>query len=69
MVGVVLSDSLSAAKAGAECRLCDRRLSAFWEWGAPDLPAVWLKWGPSTAHLHQLKLKTLARGQASRGER
>ena len=30
-------------------------------------PAAWLKRGPSTAHLHQHKLKTLARGQASRG--
>ena len=30
-------------------------------------PAAWLKWGPSTAQLHQLKLETLARGQASRG--
>ena len=39
--------------------------------GVPRLaclrPAAWLKWGPSAAHLHQLKLKTLARGQASRG--
>ena len=37
--------------------------------GVPRLaclrPAAWLKWGPSAAHLHQLKLKTLARGQAS----
>ena len=32
-------------------------------------PAAWLKWWPSTAHLHQLKLKTLARGQASWGGR
>ena len=41
--------------------------------GVPRLaclrPAAWLKWGPSAAHLHQLKLKTLARGQASRGRR
>ena len=41
--------------------------------GVPRLaclrPAAWLKWGPSMAHLHQLKLKTLARGQASRGGR
>ena len=39
--------------------------------GVPKLaclqPVAWLKWGPSAAHLHQLKLKTLARGQASRG--
>ena len=32
-------------------------------------PAAWLKWWPSTAHLHQHMLKTLARGQASRGGR
>ena len=41
--------------------------------GVPRLaclrPAAWLKWGPSAAQLHQLKLKTLARGQASRGGR
>ena len=39
--------------------------------GGPQtcLPAAWLKWGPSMAHLHQLKLKTLTRGQASRGGR
>ena len=39
--------------------------------GVPRLaclqPVAWLKRGPSTAHLHQHKLKTLARGQASRG--
>ena len=29
--------------------------------------AAWLKGGPSTAHLHQHRPKTLARGQASRG--
>ena len=32
-------------------------------------PAAWLKGGPSTSHLHQHRLKTLARGQASRGGR
>ena len=41
--------------------------------GVPRLaclrPAAWLKGWPSTAHLHQLKLKTLARGQALRGGR
>ena len=41
--------------------------------GVPRLaclrPAAWLKWGPSAAQLHQLKLKTLVRGQASRGRR
>ena len=41
--------------------------------GVPRLaclrPAAWLKRGPNTAHLHQHKLKTLARGQASRGRR
>ena len=40
--------------------------------GVPGLaclrPAAWLK-RPSTAHLHQHKFKTLARGQASRGGR
>ena len=39
--------------------------------GVPRLacqrPAAWLKGGPSMAHLHQHKPKTLARGQASRG--
>ena len=39
--------------------------------GVPRLaclrPAAWLKEWPSTAHLHQHMLKTLARGQASRG--
>ena len=39
--------------------------------GVPRLaclrPAAWLKGGPSAAHLHQHKPKTLARGQASRG--
>ena len=41
--------------------------------GIPTLdclrPAAWLKEWPSTTHLHQHKLKTLARGQASRGGR
>ena len=46
-----------------------RLVSAFWERGSPDLPATWLKRGPSTAHLHQHRPKTLARGQASRGGR
>ena len=36
--------------------------------GVPRLaylrPAAWPKRGPSAAHLHQLKLKTLTRGQA-----
>ena len=48
-------------------------LSAFWERGSPDLPACSLrrgsKGGPSTAHLHQHRPKTLVRGQASRGGR
>ena len=39
--------------------------------GVPRLaclrPAAWLKEWPSMAHLHQHMLKTLARGQASRG--
>ena len=33
------------------------------------MPAAWLKGGPSTAHLHRHRPKTLARGQASRGGR
>ena len=41
--------------------------------GVPRLaclrPAAWLKEWPSTTHLRQHKLKTLARGQASRGGR
>ena len=41
--------------------------------GVPRLaclgPAAWLKGGPSMARLHQHKLKTLVRGQASRGGR
>ena len=41
--------------------------------GVPRLaclrPTAWLKGGPSTVHLHQHRLKTLARGQASRGGR
>ena len=32
-------------------------------------PVTWLKGWPSMSHLHQLKLKTLSRGQASRGGR
>ena len=41
--------------------------------GVPRLaclrPAAWLKWWPSTTHLHQHEFKTLARGQASQGGR
>ena len=41
--------------------------------GVPRLaclrPAAWLEEGPSTAHLHQHRPKTLARSQASRGRR
>ena len=33
------------------------------------LPTMWLHQRPCTAHLHQQTLKTLARGQASRGGR
>ena len=48
-------------------------LSAFWERGSPDLPACGLrrgsKGGPTAAHLHQHKPKTLVRGQASRDGR
>ena len=32
-------------------------------------PTAWLRQRPMTAHLHQQTLKTLARGQASRGGR
>ena len=50
--------------------ICRYEFVRFLGTGVPRLaclrPAVWLKWGPSTAHLHQLKLKTPARGQASR---
>ena len=39
--------------------------------GVPRLaclrPTAWLKGGPSVAHLHQHKPKTIARGQAPRG--
>ena len=38
------------------------RLSCLW-------PTVWLHRRPCTTHLHQQTLKTLARGQASRGGR
>ena len=45
-------------------------LSAFRNGGPQTcLPAAWLKGRPSTAHLHQHELKTLARGQASQGGR
>ena len=41
--------------------------------GVPRLaclrPVAWLKWGPNAAQLHQLKPKTLMRGQASRDGR
>ena len=41
--------------------------------GVPRLaclrPTAWLHQRPCTAHLHQQTLKTLARGQASRGGR
>ena len=32
-------------------------------------PAAWLKWWPSTAHLHQHKIQDPREGQASRGGR
>src|SRR3954464_16014477 len=38
------------------------RLACLW-------PVAWLKGGPSAAHLHQHRPKTLARGQASGGGR
>ena len=38
------------------------RLACLW-------PTAWLEEGPNTAHLHQHRPKTLARGQASRGRR
>ena len=59
------SQALACLGPGGYCRLLGT--------GVPRLaclrPAAWLKGWPSTAHLHQLKLKTLARGQASRGGR
>ena len=56
---------LSQVRARLGPRGCSRRSGN----GGPQtcLPAAWLKGWPSTVHLHQLKLKTLARGQASRG--
>ena len=62
-------------------RLCSRHQALFWRRsrcrhsgnGGPQtcLPAACgvAQRGPSMAHLHQHKLKTLARGQASRGGR
>ena len=46
-------------------------LSAFWERGSPDLPAcglrAWLKWWPSTAHLHQHKTQDPREGPSLAG--
>ena len=48
-------------------------LSAFWERGSPDLPACGLQCGASGGPVRPIfisaRLKTLARGQASRGGR
>ena len=48
-------------------------LSAFWERGSPDLPSCGLrrgsKGGPARPIFMNTRLKTLARGQASRGKR
>src|SRR4051812_47475442 len=48
-------------------------LSAFWERGSPDLPACGLRrgsnGGPARPIFINARLKTLARGQASRGRR
>ena len=48
-------------------------LSAFWEWGSPDLPACGLRRGSSGSPVRPIfistRLKTLARGQASQGGR
>ena len=48
-------------------------LSAFWERGSPDLPACGLRrgssGGPAQPIFINTRLKTLARGQASRGGR
>ena len=48
-------------------------LSAFWEWGYPDLPACGLRHGSRSGPVRPIfistRLKTLARGQASRGGR
>ena len=64
-----LSSSLNGVDRNRETRV-----SAFWERGSPDLPACSPRRGSSgggarTTHLHQQGLKTLARGQASRGGR
>ena len=68
-----ISDSTRQLDAMLLGPLAKGPLSAFWERGSPDLPACGLrrgsKGGPSTAHLHQHKPKTLMRGQASRGGR
>ena len=48
-------------------------MSVFWDWGSPDLPACGLrrgsKGGPARPIFINTRLKTLARGQASRGGR
>ena len=58
-------------EAKSECALGPGATLGILGTGVPRLaclqPAAWLKWWPSTAHLHQRKLKTLARGQASWG--
>ena len=63
----------SAAKPSPSAPWARGLLSGFWEWGCPDLPAYgprsWPHQRPGTAHLQQQQLKTLARGQASRGGR
>ena len=60
-------------EAKSECALGPGATVGVLGTGVPRLaclrPAAWLKWWPSTTHLHQLKLKTLTRGQASRGGR
>ena len=61
-----------------ELRVFKKRLdrpivSVFWEWGYPDLPACGLWCGSRSGPVRPIfvkhKLKTLARGQASRGGR
>ena len=62
-----------AAKPSTSAPWARGLLSASWERGVPRLaclqPKVWLHPRPCTAHLHQQTLKTLTRGQASRGGR
>ena len=54
-------------------RTSQHLLSAFWEWGSPDLPACGPRRGTASRSVRPIFInkafKTLARGQASRGGR